>query len=113
MFAFHPELLLIDAAVLSPDDSKGKYLTGYDGSINFTNLVWLIIRLIFALYLVASALCGFDHRPLKAWEVLTRLGLALLLMSGSLFIYGPALLLAILMVFLHITLSKRAATLQP
>ena len=113
VFAFHPELLLIEAAVLSPDDSKGKYLTGYDGNINFTNLVWLIIRLIFALYLVASALCGFDHRPLKAWEVLTRLGLALLLLSGSLIIYGPALLLAILMVILHITLSKRTATPQP
>jgi TRAP-type uncharacterized transport system fused permease subunit len=113
VFAFHPELLLIEAAVLSPDDSKGKYLTGYDGSLNYTALVWLIIRLIISLYLVASALCGFDHRPLKAWEVITRLGLAILLLSGSLFIYLPALLLAILVVIIHITVAKRTTTAEP
>jgi len=113
VFAFHPELLLIEAAVLSPDDSKGKYLTGYDGNLNYTALVWLIIRLIISLYLVASALCGFDHRPLKAWEVITRLGLALLLLSGSLFIYLPALLLAILVVIIHITFAKRTTTAEP
>ena len=113
VFAFHPELLLIEAAVLSPDDSKGKYLTGYDGNLNYTALVWLIIRLIISLYHVASALCGFDHRPLKAWEVITRLGLALLLLSGSLFIYLPALLLAILVVIIHITFAKRTTTAEP
>ena len=69
--------------------------------------------LIISLYLVASALCGFDHRPLKAWEVITRLGLALLLLSGSLFIYLPALLLAILVVIIHITFAKRTTTAEP
>jgi TRAP-type uncharacterized transport system fused permease subunit len=107
VFAFHPELLLIDAAVLSPDDSKGKYLTGYDGNINIINLVWLLVRLTLSLYLVASSLCRFDHRALHVWEVIVRLLLALLILSGSIFIYGPAILLAIIIIATHLLMTKK------
>jgi TRAP transporter 4TM/12TM fusion protein len=107
VFAFHPELLLIDAAVLSPDDSKGKYLTGYDGNINIINLVWLLVRLTLSLYLVASSLCRFDHRVLHVWEVIVRLILALLILSGSIFIYGPAILLAIIIIATHLLMTKK------
>ena len=107
VFAFHPELLLIDAAVLSPDDSKGKYLTGYDGNINIINLVWLLVRLTLSLYLVASSLCRFDHRVLHVWEVIVRLILALLILSGSVFIYGPAMLLAIIIIATHLLMTKK------
>jgi len=107
VFAFHPELLLIDAAVLSPDDSKGKYLTGYDGNINIINLVWLLVRLTLSLYLVASSLCRFDHRVLHVWEVIVRLILALLILSGSIFIYGPAMLLAIIIIATHLLMTKK------
>ena len=107
VFAFHPELLLIDAAVLSPDDSKGKYLTGYDGNINIMNLVWLLVRLTLSLYLVASSLCRFDHRALHVWEVIVRLILALLILSGSIFIYGPAILLAIIIIATHLLMTKK------
>ena len=107
VFAFHPELLLIDAAVLSPDDSKGKYLTGYDGNINIINLVWLLVRLTLSLYLVASSLCRFDHRALHVWEVIVRLILALLILSGSIFIYGPAILLAIIIIATHLLMTKK------
>ena len=107
VFAFHPELLLIDAAVLSPDDSKGKYLTGYDGNINIINLVWLLVRLTLSLYLVASSLCRFDHRALHVWEVIVRLILALLILSGSIFIYGPAMLLAIIIIATHLLMTKK------
>ena len=107
VFAFHPELLLIDAAVLSPDDSKGKYLTGYDGNINIINLVWLLVRLTLSLYLVASSLCRFDHRALHVWEVIVRLILALLILSVSIFIYGPAILLAIIIIATHLLMTKK------
>jgi TRAP-type uncharacterized transport system fused permease subunit len=107
VFAFHPELLLIDAAVLSPDDSKGKFLTGYDGNLNITGLAWLLIRLTLSLYLIASALCRFDHRTLRIWEVLIRLLLALLILSSSALIYSPAILLAILTIATHVILAKR------
>ena len=107
VFAFHPELLLIDAAVLSPDDSKGKYLTGYDGNINIINLVWLLVRLTLSLYLFASSLCRFDHRALHVWEVIVRLILALLILYGSIFIYGPAILLAIIIIATHLLMTKK------
>ena len=110
VFAFHPELLLIDAAVLSPDDSKGKFLTGYDGTINIPGLVWLLIRLTLSLYLVASSLCRFDHRTLHIWEVLIRLILALLILSSSALIYSPAILLAGLAIATHVILAKRDQT---
>ena len=110
VFAFHPELLLIDAAVLSPDDSKGKFLTGYDGTINIPGLAWLLIRLTLSLYLVASSLCRFDHRTLHIWEVLIRLILALLILSSSALIYSPAILLAGLAIATHVVLAKRNQT---
>ena len=110
VFAFHPELLLIDAAVLSPDDSKGKFLTGYDGTINIPGLAWLLIRLTLSLYLVASSLCRFDHRTLHFWEVLIRLILALLILSSSALIYSPAILLAGLVIATHVVLAKRNQT---
>tara|TARA_B110000211_G_scaffold41388_1_gene42968 strand:+ start:1120 stop:3447 length:2328 start_codon:yes stop_codon:yes gene_type:complete len=110
VFAFHPELLLIDAAVLSPDDSKGKFLTGYDGTINIPGLAWLLIRLTLSLYLVASSLCRFDHRTLHFWEVLIRLILALLILSSSALIYSPAILLAGLAIATHVVLAKRNQT---
>ena len=110
VFAFHPELLLIDAAVLSPDDSKGKFLTGYDGTINIPGLAWLLIRLTLSLYLVSSSLCRFDHRTLHFWEVLIRLILALLILSSSALIYSPAILLAGLAIATHVVLAKRNQT---
>lgn len=110
VFAFHPELLLIDAAVLSPDDSKGKFLTGYDGAINIPGLAWLLIRLTLSLYLIASSLCRFDHRTLHFWEVLIRLILALLILSSSALIYSPAILLAGLAIATHVVLAKRNQT---
>ena len=62
VFALYPELLLIEAAVLDPGSmpSAAQYLPGYDGEIHYGPLVWILARLILALYLLASALAGFD-----------------------------------------------------
>lgn len=81
IFAFYPELLLISEAVLDPKASGGAgYLPGYDGSIHLGAMVLLLGRLIVALYLLSSALAGFDRRKLAPWEIAVRLGLAVLLM---------------------------------
>ncbi|MEM8554941.1 MAG: TRAP transporter fused permease subunit [Pseudomonadota bacterium] len=81
VFAFYPELLLIDAAVLDPRSSGGnEYLDGYGDPISFTAIAMLLTRLVLALYLVSSALAAYDARPLAAWEIATRLGLAILVM---------------------------------
>lgn len=93
IFAFHPELLLIEQAVIKPGLVGGmvEYIPGYDGQIHLLSLGWLVLRLLLALYLLASALAGFDQTRLRAWEIAARLVAALLLMAGDPMIYGVGL----------------------
>lgn len=110
VFAFHPELLLIDAAMLDPTASgSDRWLPGYDGQIHLGALLWLLARLVFALYLLASALNRFDHRALPVWDVVARLVLAVMLLSGSPLIYGIGLVLAALLVGAHIINARQTS----
>lgn len=91
VFAFYPELLLIDAAIKDPaPGANGAFLAGYDGTVHPMLLVLLIVRLILALYLLSSALARFDFGRLVRWEVLLRLTLAALVMAKSPGIFLPA-----------------------
>ncbi len=81
VFAFYPELLLIDEAILNPQQGGGRYLPGYDGAIHLGALALLLVRLVVALYLLSSALSAFDRHALASWEILARLALAVLLMA--------------------------------
>lgn len=85
VFAFYPELLLITEAQLDPTSSATeiKFLPGYDGTVDWSSLGWLLARLVFALYLTASAMAVFDRRPLSGLETLVRLIAAALLLSSS------------------------------
>lgn len=110
VFAMYPELLLIDAAVKDPTASDpNAFLPGYDGQIHVGPLMLLIGRLVLALYLLASALARFDQRRLPLWDVLLRLALAALVMTGEVVIYGPAVAAALIWIALH-TLSGRRAS---
>ena len=64
VFALYPEILLIDAAVRDPSalPSAAAYLPGYDGALHLGPLLWLLLRLMAALYLLASALAAFDRK---------------------------------------------------
>ncbi|WP_264214413.1 TRAP transporter permease [Leisingera thetidis] len=79
VFAFYPEILLIDYAQLAPgtgSETGSVYLDGYDGTIDTLSLVWLLLRLVLALYLVSSALAGFERAKLARWEIWLRLAVA-------------------------------------
>ena len=52
VFAFYPELLLIEPAVKDPTSGSGGYLPGYDGQVHIAALLFLIARLVLALYLL-------------------------------------------------------------
>jgi TRAP transporter 4TM/12TM fusion protein len=97
VFAFYPEILLVPAAVLNPDTMAGasRYLPGYDGDIHLGPLVWILGRLVVALYLLASALSRFDMGRLAYWEIGTRLALSLLILSTDPWIHGPSLAVAL------------------
>jgi len=76
VFAFYPELLLIDQALIDPASATKAFLPGYENGVQAGPLLWLLARLVFALYLIASALARFDTGPLGLPWVLLRLAVA-------------------------------------
>ena len=109
VFAMYPELLLINAAVIDPNSGSGgpvQYLPGYDGTLNWSPLLLLLIRLALALYLLSSALVGFDDHRLPWWEVLLRVGLAVLLIVKAEEVFLPAMVASVLLVFVSRRLAK-------
>ena len=100
VFAFYPELLLIDKALLDPT-SGGRLLAGYDGDIHAGWLVFLIVRVILALYLVSSALAAHDRNTLGRVEVALRLAIAFLILVRPVEIYAPALAAGAVIIMFH------------
>ena len=74
VFAWYPELLLIEEAVTITNDMGQKVLMdGYSGQVDIVALLLLLLRLFFALYLLASALARFETKPMTLVEVTLRL----------------------------------------
>ena len=109
VFAVYPELLLIEAAVLDPTSTGARvsYLPGYDGTVELTHLLWLLARLVLALYLLASALARFDLAGLALWETGLRLALAALVISTDPAVYGPAIVAAVVWIGWHMYRTRR------
>jgi TRAP transporter 4TM/12TM fusion protein len=111
VFAFYPELLLIDSAVKDPTAGPaGGYMAGYDGQVHLGALALVLGRLVVSLYLLSSALARYDYTRLARWEMVLRLGLAFLVMHRDPLIYGPAILITLGWVGWHV-LRYRPATL--
>jgi len=101
VFAVYPELLLIEKAVIDPASAARDYLPGYDGQIHWDWLAGLLARLGLALYLVSSALSGYDKRALSVLEIGARLLLAVLIMFRPTEIYLAAIAVAVLLLAFH------------
>ena len=104
VFAMYPELLVIEAAVVDPIAAASgqiAYLPGYDGTIHWPSLLWLVARLGLALFLLASALTRFDRAELAHWETGLRLGLAVLVIQSSVTVHGIAIAGAVVLLVLH------------
>ena len=108
VFAFYPEILLIEAAVLDPAAARGsgEYLPGYDGQLHLLPLLWILLRLTLALYLLASALAAFDRKSLSMFEIPVRLGIATLIMFNPVEIYAPAFAAGLLWLTFHYVRNK-------
>lgn len=106
VFAFYPELLLIEQAQLAQSleggaSAKKTFLPGYDGTIDWQGLGWLLFRLVIALYLVASALTRFDMGSLTVWGTVFRIVLAILIILKVQSIAVPAVIVAICYLLYH------------
>ena len=100
VFAIYPELLLIKQAVIDP--TTGAFLEGYDGRIDVIWLGFLMARLALALYLVSSAMAGYDQRELGRLQIALRLGLAVLVMTKPVEIYSTAIALGLAVLVAHV-----------
>lgn len=81
VFAFHPELLLIPQAQLDPNAAGIAYLPGYDGSVPLIRLAGLVAALALGVWLLASALVGYDRWRLTGLQRVARLGAAVLCLT--------------------------------
>lgn len=107
VFAFYPELLLIEEAILDPQSNNAQaYLPGYDGEFHAGSFALLLGRLVLALYLLSSALSVFDRHALAAWEIVARLGLALLLMVSWNSVWVIGVVATVVLMFVH---NRRAS----
>lgn len=111
VFAFYPELLLIEPAIVDPASPPGSitYLPGYDGMVHWATIAWVSCRVVASLYLLASALARFDRGRLAAWEIGARLVLAALILSADPLVHGSALVVAAMLLAWHITATRRSA----
>lgn len=102
VFAWYPELLLIEEAVtITSETGQRALIEGYTGQIEWVALGWLAARLILALYLMASALARFDRGPMARWEMFLRLGLALLVLWKSPTIMWIGIVLGLGLIIVH------------
>ncbi|MEM6311145.1 MAG: TRAP transporter large permease subunit [Pseudomonadota bacterium] len=115
IFAFYPELLLIEAAVIDPSTTEGaeiKYLPGYDGSVDWGVVSWLLVRLFGFLFLLASALARFDRAQLSYVECAARLGLAVLILANSPLLQAVGIVGATALLVLHWARNRHAPSIE-
>lgn len=108
VFAFYPELLLIDAAKLDPAAPPGSavFLEGYGPGVDWAGLALLLPRLGIGLYLIASALTRYDRHALAGWETALRLALAVIVLMRDPLWFGPGLAVTLLYLLWHAYLAR-------
>ena len=109
VFAFYPELLLIDQALIDPTSASNAPLPGYENGIDFMGLAWLLLRLVLSLYLVATALAQFDSKSLTLVEVFIRLVLALAILMKPEIIQFAAIIFSAGLLFWHVWSARQVS----
>lgn len=101
IFAFYPELLLIEAAQVNPLPGEDRYLPGLDGTVHPLHLLVVAAKVALALYLLASVLARFETRRIGRAEAVVRLVLAALVMAKLPLVAGGAALAALSILVWH------------
>ena len=109
VFAFYPELLLIDQALIDPTSPSRAPLPGYENGVSWIALGWLLARLVLSLYLVASALAGFDAKRLMSVEIVLRVAIAVAVLARPELIHFTAIAAAFALIGWHYFRARRSA----
>ncbi|CUH80738.1 TRAP transporter large permease subunit [Tropicibacter naphthalenivorans] len=108
VFAWYPELLLIEQAVTITDAmGRRTLIEGYAGQIDPVALTMLGARLVLALYLMASALARYDRGPMASWEIGLRLLLAVLVLWKTGPVMGFGIAAALALIALHWMMARK------
>lgn len=108
VFAWYPELLLIEEAITVLDNNGQRVLIeGYGPEIDFIALSALLLRLSLALYLMASALARFDKSPIGKTEMWVRLFLVILVLWKTAILMWIGIILAITVLLFHRFMKQR------
>ena len=108
VFAWYPELLLIEEAITVVDNNGQRVLIeGYGPEIDFIALSALLLRLSLALYLMASALARFDKSPIGKTEMWVRLFLVILVLWKTAILMWIGIILAITVLLFHRFMKHR------
>ncbi|WP_172292805.1 TRAP transporter fused permease subunit [Pseudoruegeria sp. HB172150] len=111
VFAWYPELLLIDDAVTITDEMGRKTLIeGYSGQTDWLAIGLLSLRLVLALYLVASALARFDRGPVKLWEAALRLLLAVIVLWKTATVMWVGIVFGLALIAIHALAAGKRET---
>lgn len=108
VFAWYPELLLIEEAVTITDDAGRRVLIeGYTGQVDWPGLAGVCLRLVLALYLVASALARFDAGPIGRAEMCLRLIVAVLILWKTAPVMWVGIVIATVLIVAHFMWHRR------
>ena len=107
VFALYPELLLVEQALIDPNSTTGARLPGYENAVSIPALAWLLLRVVLALYLVASALSRFDRQALGSIWVGTRLMLAVAVLARPEMVHGAGIAAALALLAWHRLAARR------
>lgn len=107
VFAWYPELLLIEEAVTITNDAGQRVLIdGYSGQTDWGQMAFLGARMILALYLMASALARFDKTHIPPLEMMLRLLIALLVLWKTAMVMWVGIALAVALLIAHHVLQR-------
>jgi len=97
VFAFYPVILLVEES---------------GAQFEWLPFLSIISRLLVVIYLVSSAVIGFDQRRLPIWEIVVRLLLGLLIIITDPFIHWSATVVAIVFLAWHVLAFRRAVVVE-
>ncbi|MBO9465460.1 TRAP transporter fused permease subunit [Tropicibacter sp. R15_0] len=113
VFAWYPELLLIEEAVTILDENgRQQLIEGYTGTTDWLALGGLALRLALALYLLASALARFDRGAMTRLEMATRLLVAVLVLWKTALVMWVGIAAAVVILAAHHLLLHGSSTMR-
>lgn len=100
VFAFYPELLLINDAFLA-DTTTGSYIAMRPNGFEWDTFASIMVRVILAIYVLSTAFSRFDACRLTRREVFFRIILAPLSLLAMPVVYLPATAVLIAVLIIH------------